>query len=717
MSLKTNTIEKELIVDCKDEFDYMSSDNELDMQISSSPIPSKSLIENILPIKKISELALKEGNGKKPIYEIHKWWARRLSAVVRSLIVGTMIPDNATEKQFWEMFYSKNTFDLTVLDCFMGGGTSLVEAKKMGARTIGIDIDPLACFITKKELEKCDDKKIECQIEELLEIVGHKIKSYYMTEVDNIKRNIINAFWVYEVECDKCNQRFETHPHYKLNYSKKEQIVFCKNCGKVEEIGADDKSFICSDCNCKTDVNSFTYKRGNCICPSCSNKFKLTSKINGNKSLKLFAVEYEKDFQRIFKKADSSDMDLYRQVEKTMEESIKNYFIPNTIIPTENRENTRPMSHGYIYYKDLFNGRQLLSLAMLFDEIVKIKDINLREWFIIAFSDCLASNNILCNYAYGYKKLTPLFGIHAYTVPVRPVENNVWGSGTYGRGTFEKTIKKVLRAKKYCEKVYECKINSNGKVIKEFTGESIESKVTGSANEFYSGEYDSLITNSSSEHMDFVNDKSVELILSDPPYYDNINYSELADFYYQWIKGHIVSNYTNPIQEALYVNNNDGDSKGNYEKKLVNIFTECNKKLKDDGIMVFSYHHNKEDAWVALGNAIKEANFIVTNVLPIRSEGSSGYHTSENSIKWDSIIVLRKNMNTNIIINNGESALECKLKYWHDYIKNNELEMKACDVQSFYRSIGVMIHSLSCEISDINQLFKVVGKHMISELP
>ncbi len=679
--------------DKANENDILNKDKQKAIPTTTS-IPQKALIENILPLKIISDLARIEGNGKKPIYEIHKWWARRLSAVVRSLIIGILLPGDSTENQFWERFYGQNSIDLTILDCFMGGGTSLVEAKKMNARTIGVDVDPLACFITQKELETCDFNKVQIAFDDILKSVGSRIRSFYITEVGNENYPIINTFWVYSVKCPTCNELFETHPHYKLYYDKKEQIVFCKHCGQVHTIADDLNSFTCSNCKKDTDINLYTYKNGYCYCPNCNDKFRLPGRVNGINSLKMFALEFEKDSKRIFKKVDLKDIKLYDEVSKMYYECISNYFVPETLIPADNRTNTRPMSHGYNYYKDLFNKRQLFSLALIYNEIVKINDIETREWLILAFSDCLASNNILCNYAYGYKKLTPLFGIHAYTVPVRPVENNVWGTGNFGRGSFEKTFKKMLNAKMYCEKTYESNINKNGKTNKIFTGEFIKSLVTNSEEQFYSGNFDSLIINSNSENLGKIRDNTVDIILTDPPYFDNLHYSELADFYYQWIKGIINGGTTNPLIEALYVNGNEKNCKDDYKRRLQKVFTECSKKLKDNGIMVFSYHHNKEDAWSLLGKAIKTAGFIITNVFPIRSEGQSGYHTSENSIKWDSIVVLRKR--SFLTYKSGENIevdLNNKLNYWENYIINNSLDMKVCDYVSFYRSIAVMFYS------------------------
>lgn len=676
-------------------------------------IPRVSLIERNLPIKEISNLAKKEGNGKKPVYEMHKWWARRLSAVVRSMLIGALLPSEATNEEFWEMFYSNNSSKYTegtVMDIFMGGGTSLVEAKKMGFNTIGYDIDPLACFVTKMELEECDVEVFEKEFKNIEVSVGTKIRELYVTEVQGEKYPIINVFWVYQVACEKCGTEFEAHPHYQLYYNEDEQYVFCKYCGNLEKIASGKKEFQCSNCNQITEIFEGNYKRGYCTCPNCKDKFKLPDKVNGLESLNMFAIEYVKDNTKFFKQVDNQDVELYNRACELFEESNLEKYIPMSQIPNDNRTDVRPISHGYKYYRDLFNGRQLLSLALLLQEILKTNNKSLQDWFLISFSDCLSSNNMLCNYAYGYRKLTPLFGIHAYTVPVRPVENNVWGSGSFGRGTFERTVKKVIKAKKYCDSTYENGFTKKGNIKKIYTKESIASRVTNNAEQFYNGQADSLILNTSSEELKEIIDNSVDIILTDPPYYDNIHYSELADFYYQWIKQYITSNGTQPIKDALFVSDNEANNKTNYQMRLTRIFSESYKKLKANGIMLFSYHHNKEEAWTALGNAIKESNFIVSNVLPIRSEGQSAYHSSDNSIKWDSIIILRKKEIYQLThVNTVPETIDNLLIKWETNIKEQELDMKACDKLSFYRSLSVMAYSQAQNDKKLEEFYGAVN--------
>jgi len=86
-------------------------------------------IEHDFPIEKLNPVALSEGNAKKPVYRMHKWWARRLGSVFRTIIISAFSPPDESADSIWQKFCEG--FDVRgkiILDPFMGGGTTLVES-------------------------------------------------------------------------------------------------------------------------------------------------------------------------------------------------------------------------------------------------------------------------------------------------------------------------------------------------------------------------------------------------------------------------------------------------------------------------------------------------------------------------------------------------------------------------------------------------------------
>src|SRR5689334_20123530 len=110
-----------------------------------------SAIEGDFPTAQISELGGQESWRKeinRPIYHIHKWWATRLGSVFRAITLGAL---SAPGTDIWKCFYDRHDFvGKVVLDPFMGSGTTLGEAVKLGAKAIGSDINPVSTFLVRQ---------------------------------------------------------------------------------------------------------------------------------------------------------------------------------------------------------------------------------------------------------------------------------------------------------------------------------------------------------------------------------------------------------------------------------------------------------------------------------------------------------------------------------------------------------------------------------------
>ncbi|WKZ32815.1 MAG: DNA methyltransferase [Thermodesulfobacteriota bacterium] len=685
-------------------------------QNKKSLIPDKALIETEPPVVFASRLALREGNRKKPIYQMHKWWARRLGSVFRSLLLSAITSENESHFFKKDYFYHRHNFSgLRVLDPFVGGGTSLIEAAKCNASVIGIDIDPVACFVTAKELGIYNEEALLAAFSLVEKKVKEEIMQWYHTELsDGRKGLIMYAFWVDQIKCPSCCDIFEGHPHFQLRrYQKKEeQIVFCAKCGTVSKIPLAWKTFTCDKCQHRTNIMKGPVSRGAFVCPGCETRTAMQELFDEEKPFlqKLFAVEVLIDGtkERIFKKADESDLKLYRKAERQwLQESIKDRFIPYDSIPVINRDDRRPVSFGYKRYKDLFNSRQLLCLSALGKAIGSVEDSGARELLALAFSDCLASNNMFCFYAFDYGKLTPLFGLHAYVKMTRPVENNVWGAN-FGRGSFLKCFNKMLEGKRYANKPYEYKYDEKGPK-QEFTGESISCELITQFPDKSNKNPFALLLNQSSENFSSIPSASVDLILSDPPYYNNLAYSELSDFYHVWLKKFNLNSYPGnnhrqtPLKESLYVSQRERKSEESHERfaqGLASAFSECYRVLKENGIFVFTFHHNEPKAWAALAKALLKSGFCITNVFPVRSEGQSRFHSDNRNIKWDEVFVCRKrdraqkshnhnNLGDKLLLSIERDAKR-QLGHWTRILRKEKFDFNSCDARSLMSGLMIM---------------------------
>ncbi len=617
-----------------------------------------SYIEKDFPIERLNEIALREANAKKPIYQIHKWWARRLGSIFRMIILATFSPQDISESELWKKFYQKTDLGgKIILDPFMGGGTTIVEALKLNCKVVGVDIHPVAWFITKKEVEPLDIKKFKEEFKKLERRVADEIKRYYKTICPECggTADVMYVFWVKKVKCLRCGKDVPLYKSFRIaSINKKLHVAFCPSCKKVFETDNLSQA-VCPDCGRKFQPSNGFAKDKYYFCPSCGAKGEILKAVKREgkiPEMEMYAIEYycPSCDERGYKKADTYDVDLYFEAKKEFEKRKDKLLFPRQEIP--DGYNTRQAKNfEYRYFYQMFNERQLLCLSMLLEEILKIEDENVKEFMILTYSDSLYANNIFCTYDKDYRKITPQSGgHHAYWPPHMPVENNIWGT-KYGRGTFERYVDKTLRAKRYMLNPYEI-IVKNSNSNKVAVGYDLKGHLGKDFNEILGEQANVILSAQTSEDLSFIPDKSIDAVITDPPYYDNVMYSEISDFFYVWQRLALKDKYEcyqgeySPRSREIIKNLVQYKNDDFFLKGLTNVFKECNRVLKDDGLMVFTFHHERSKAWASTLRAILEAReekwprFIISAIYPVRSEGRSGVHGG--GIRYDIIIVCRK---------------------------------------------------------------------------
>jgi putative DNA methylase len=137
----------------------------------------KKAIESDFPILEVSQLAEKESWRKeinRPIYHIHKWWAKRLGSVFRAITLAALAPEKF---HTWKDFYIKQNFrGKVVFDPFMGSGTTLGEALKLGCKAIGCDINPVSTFLVRQALTSVNECELRATFAQLEQAVSKEIQ-------------------------------------------------------------------------------------------------------------------------------------------------------------------------------------------------------------------------------------------------------------------------------------------------------------------------------------------------------------------------------------------------------------------------------------------------------------------------------------------------------------------------------------------------------------
>lgn len=158
------------------------------------------------------------------------------------------------------------------------------------------------------------------------------------------------------------------------------------------------------------------------------------------------------------------------------------------------------------------------------------------------------------------------------------------------------------------------------------------------------------IVNGTAAYIPDVSDQSVDAICIDPPYYNNVQYAELSDYYYVWERRTLQNLYpaiftrrlTNKQDEAVANPDRDGgvsQAKLAYERMMGEIFSECRRVVKDDGIMTIMFTHKSQDAWETLTRSLIENGWIISASVPVESEFANSQHLMDTASAISSIFI------------------------------------------------------------------------------
>lgn len=620
----------------------------------------------------LSALAERESWRKevhRPIYHVHKWWAKRLGSVFRGLALGSMLPE---DRDLAEAFFRSHEFTGSVVfDPFMGAGTTVGEAHKLGFTALGRDINPVAAEAVRVALTRVDPNELEDAFAELSRGVGTRIRRLYRSE-DSRGRlcEVLYYFWAMQCPCPGCSAFVDLLPSWVVARnaypgSKPQVRVLCPSCGELFRALHGDSSVNCTACGERFDPHAGPARGARATCRECASDFVILhafgARPNGPPGFRLFGKLVLTRDGKEYLRASDADQQAYRAAVEQLEEELRQGTIVLPQLELTDGYNTRQaMAYGFLGWRDFFNPRQLLALGWLQAAIAALPEARIRDAFLTLFSGVLEFNNLFASYkGEGTGAVRHMFAHHILKPERAPIEANVWGTSK-SSGSFSNLFRsRLLRAAKYLEQPTEL----NGAVANEpavICSPQFSGRVEPSWPRDGMFAPRSIHLSCGDSAKTELPDRSIDLVLTDPPFFDNVHYSELADFFYAWQqlapRGFATAPGTTRAPDE--VQDTDGER---FAEKLEAVFAECQRILKDDGLLVFTYHHSREEGWSAMARAILRAGFVVVNSHPVKSEMSVATPKTQAKapIQLDAVVVCRKASGGHV--DDGDSAPDFRI--------------------------------------------------------
>lgn len=339
--------------------------------------------------------------------------------------------------------------------------------------------------------------------------------------------------------------------------------------------------------------------------------------------------------------------------EKLKETELRDFW-PRSEIPESLRATVKDVitsGHGYRNWTDMFNFRQLLVHARLLKAIATVGSYSweIREYVLGAFQQYLRGQCMFSFWHITKDHYAPALSNSDYRPKMTVVEVGVFSP--VGYGNWSSAIKPILEGREWAKNPWELVPAST----LEKSHSQLAGQISGKSEKTYPGDAVCLgmLTQGSSTDLQQYSESTIDLVITDPPFGDLVQYSELADFFYVWLRLVLKRNYpeiftaefTPKTLEAVANKFREPDDPDAfYQRLLTQCWREAYRLLKPSGILAFTFHHSEDEPWVAVLESLFDAGYYLEATYPIRSDETKGDKAEfgAQKIEYDIIHVCRK---------------------------------------------------------------------------
>lgn len=553
--------------------------------------------------------------------------------------IWTSTPDEDTLNDIHDMVRGQWDGDLpTILDATAGGGSIPFESVRYGFPTIANELNPVASVILKAVLQH---PRIDGNLSQDIKKWGEEIQSRASKQLAEFfpasdeGRKPANYIWANTINCPDCGLELPLSHNWWIDRDENIAVKPVVDGSEVifEIIDVSNAS------NTEFNPSTGTVSHGKGDCLNChvtidGDEVKRQAQ-EGETGFQLFCVEYltEYDNQRgNFRTPNEDDNEAIEKASRYVENEIELSTlldIDRYIGPAD-----RSANYGIVKWRDMYTPRQLLTHYIYWRKFEEIKEEIIDAYskdeseviltfLAFAADKALDYNNRLSSWDSTRPKIRNTFERHDFAFKWSFAESNLTVEGL----GYDWILGNVITA---YEDLYELSHDSTAPV------------------EVYQENAADLP----------IDDESVQAIVIDPPYYDNVMYSELSDFFYVWLRKYLGDIYpdffeselTPKADEAVADSSKfDGVSsqeksksdlaKEDYERKMTDIFRELHRVLDTRGVFTLMFTHKKTEAWDTLTTALIESGFIVTSTHPISTESQLSLHQAGKNSAESTILL------------------------------------------------------------------------------